>query len=223
MNTDKKLETLLDLVKHPEKYSEEQISEMLSDKESREYYDILVEARQAMAAGKDDNEVAVPDVGEEWNRFAEMQGMRIHSHWQGWHGWSIRKNVAVACIGILLISGLSFATVRVVNNNRKADAVEETTVDDKEAVEAEETVVEKEKTDTVSAKPIVYDNVELQTIMEDVSAKYGVSVVYNSDKAKHIRLYLNLDSDMTIDDVVEMLGHFENFRVSRLDETITIE
>ncbi len=217
MNTDKKLETLLDLVKHPEKYSEEQISEMLSDEECREYYDILVEARQAMAAGKDSSEIAVPDVDEEWNRFAGAQVKRKHYSWRGW------KNVAVACVAILLVSGLSFATVRVVKNSHKSDVVEQTSVDENEVLETKETAVEKEKTDTVGAKPIVYDNVELQTIMEDICTKYGVNVVYNSDKARHIRLYLNLDSEMTIDDVVEMLEHFENIRVSRENETITIE
>ncbi len=222
MNTDKKLETLLDMVEHPEKYSEEQIKELLSDEECLEYYDILVEARQAMAAEKDDSDIAVPDVDEEWNSFAERQGIK-HSLWQGWHGWGIGKKVAVACVAILLVSGLSFATVRVVSSYRKADVVEQKAVDEKEAVKGVETAVEKEKTDTVGAKPIVYDNVELQAIMEDVCAKYGVNVVYNSDKARHIRLYLNLESDMTIDDVVEMLEHFENIRVSREDETITIE
>ncbi|MCD8298049.1 MAG: DUF4974 domain-containing protein [Prevotella sp.] len=222
MNTDKKLETLLEMVEHPEKYSEEQISELLSDEECRGYYDILVEVRQAMVAEKN-GKVAVPDVDEEWDSFAERQGIKKHSRWQGWHGWGIGKKVAVACVEVLLVSGLSFATVRVVSSYRKAGVQEQKSVDEKETVKAEETVVENEKTDTVGVKPIVYDNVELHTIMEDICAKYGVSMVYNSDKARHIRLYLNLDSEMTIDDVVEMLEHFENIRVSREGDTITIE
>ncbi len=213
MDKNKKLEKLLEMLEHPDKYSEEQLSEMLSDTECREYYDILVDARQAMAMGKENDENAVPDIDDEWKRFSATQGMSEQTRW---------RIVSVACVAVLLVSGLTFATVSVVNNIRKTNAIERT-VDENESVKAVETNAEKEKTDTIAAQPIIFDNVDLQTIMEDVATKYGVNVVFKNDESKSLRMYLQLDSGMTLDEVIEMLSHFDKINVSQNDDTIIIE
>jgi hypothetical protein len=49
MKTDDKLERLLDMVEHPEQYTEEEIKELLDDDECREYYELMVKTDNALA------------------------------------------------------------------------------------------------------------------------------------------------------------------------------
>jgi hypothetical protein len=42
-----KLEILLDMIEHPERYTEQQISDLLADEEMRKHYDVMVQLRGA--------------------------------------------------------------------------------------------------------------------------------------------------------------------------------
>ncbi len=207
MDTNKKMERLLEMLEHPERFSEKEINDILSDEECREYYDLLSEARRAMSM--EDSDIAVPDVGEAWKLFKVT---RQRNWW---------RRVAVACIAVVLVSGLSLAAVNVVKHFTRAERGEKTTATEVQDV-VSPTSAEEEQTDTVAATPIMYENAELQTIMNDISVRYGVNVVYRKDKARTMRLYLQLSPDMPLDDVVSVMNHFENLSVTRSGDELIV-
>ena len=55
-----KWDLLLDLLEHPEKYSETQKDELLGDEEVNELYQQLVETRQSLDFGKSKEEMKMP-------------------------------------------------------------------------------------------------------------------------------------------------------------------
>lgn len=50
-----KLELLLDMIEHPERYTEQQISELLADEEMRKHYDVMVRLRGAYDVKKEED------------------------------------------------------------------------------------------------------------------------------------------------------------------------
>ena len=53
-----KYELVLDIVEHPEKYTSEQLAEIMSDPETREIYNLLCKTDSAIEANE---EVDIPD------------------------------------------------------------------------------------------------------------------------------------------------------------------
>ncbi len=207
MDTNEKMGRLLEMLEHPEKFSEKEINDILSDEECRECYDLLSEARRAMTAA--DSDTVVPDVDEAWKLFHVT---RQRNWW---------RRVAVACIAVVLVSGLSFAAVNVVKHFTRAERGEQTTVTEMQDV-VSPTSAEDEPADTVATPPIMYENVELQTIMNDIAGRYGVNVVYKKHKVRTMRLYLQLSPDMSLDDVVSVMNHFENLSVTLSDDELIV-
>ena len=71
--------------------------------------------------------------------------------------------------------------------------------------------------------PVIYNNVELQQIMQCIADGYGVKVVFKNETARTLRFYLQWDSDDTLQDIIDRINHFEKVHLTLSDETITIE
>lgn len=66
-----KWDMLLNLLEHPEKYSETQKDELLGDKEVNELYLQLVETRQSLDFGKSKEEMKMPSIDAEWEKLKD--------------------------------------------------------------------------------------------------------------------------------------------------------
>ena len=69
---------------------------------------------------------------------------------------------------------------------------------------------------------LIYDNISLKSITDELSEIYDVDVVYINEKATELRLYLKIEQGKTIQDVVEMLQSFELFATTFENNTLTI-
>ena len=72
-----KLTQVIDMIEHPEHYSESQIKEILQDEESRQTYLTMMEMR--MAFDKEATEKDL-DVDKEWQLFAEQYCITHNQH-----------------------------------------------------------------------------------------------------------------------------------------------
>lgn len=72
----KKWDMLLDLLEHPEKYSEAQKAELLGDEEVKVLYQQMVETQQALDFNKLKEEMKMPSVDEEWKKLKEEKKKR---------------------------------------------------------------------------------------------------------------------------------------------------
>ncbi|MCD8301645.1 MAG: hypothetical protein LUC44_01350, partial [Prevotellaceae bacterium] len=67
MDTNSKLERLLEILEHPDRFSEEEIRQALEDPTCREYYKLIAEAREALAYGEGADALSNIDVDKEWD------------------------------------------------------------------------------------------------------------------------------------------------------------
>ncbi|MDN5553733.1 DUF4974 domain-containing protein [Prevotella sp.] len=208
METNKKIERLLDMVEHPEHYTEEEMQKILADKETREYYDLIIKTDNAYTKSPDvDVEKALQEFETKHSRHFSL------------------SKIAAILIGILLVSGITYAAI-VINGSssdkqsvRKAQTGRVITDKPTKSIDTETT-----DTDTTTTqKGQSFDNVELQTILDDISSYYKLKVVYNSDKSKHLRLHFYWDKTKDAETIVESLNHFENVNITLTDSKIDVK
>ena len=221
----KKLDMLLDILEHPEKYSEIQKAELLGDEEVKELYQQMVETRQALDFDKLKEEMKMPSIDEEWKKLKEekKQSTKVAFLWS-----PMRKAAAVAAV--LVVSGFTFAAIHLVTLSQQSSEKNDTELvasDDNSAqqVPAPQKTYTEEKTDTASiAKlPLVYENAELQNILTPIAKHFHLQVTYQNESVRHIRLFLQLREDMSIDDIITLMNHFEKVNIRREGQTLIVE
>ena len=221
----KKWDMLLDLLENPEKYSETQKAELLGDEEVKELYQQMVETRQALDFDKSNEEIKMPSVDEEWKKLKEekLKSTKVAFLWS-----PMRKVAAVAAV--LVVSGFAFAAIHLVTHSQQSSEKNDTELvasDDNSAqqVPAPQKTYTEEKTDTASiAKfPLVYENAELQNILTPIAKHFHLKVTYQNESVRHIRLFLQLREDMSIDDIIKLMNHFEKVNIRHEGQTLIVE
>ena len=78
-----KWDMLLELLEHPEKFSETQKAELLGDEEMNEIYQQMVETRQALDFDKSKEEMKMPSIEAEWKKLKEekQKSTKVVSLW----------------------------------------------------------------------------------------------------------------------------------------------
>ena len=221
----KKWDMLLDLLEHSERYSEIQKAELLDDEEMKELYQQMAETQQALDFDKLKEEMKMPSIDEEWKKLKEekKQSTKVAFLWS-----PMRKVAAVAAV--LVVSGFTFAAIHLVTLSQQSSEKNDTELvasDDNKAQQApapQKTYTE-EKTDTASiAKlPLVYENAELQNILTPIAKHFHLQVTYQNESVRHVRLFLQLREDMSIDDIITLMNHFEKVNISREGQTLIVE
>lgn len=232
-----KWDMLLNLLEHPEKYSETQKDELLGDKEVNELYQQLIETRQSLDFAKSKEKMKMPSIDAEWEKLKEekqqkeemsqnaetQQTAKLFSLWS-----PMRKVAAVAAV--LVVSGITFAAIHLVtrshqpsdNSNTELvasqkDSIQQFSAPQKSNIE--------EKTDSASLAqlPLVYENAELQNILTPIAGHFHLQVTYQNESARHIRLFLQLEKNMSLDDIIELMNHFEKVNIRHEGQTLIVE
>ncbi len=241
-----KLDRLLDLLEHPENYTEPQKDELLADAEVREIYRQMVATREALDYQKSKETMVMPLISEEWERLRKVKSEerrvksevsngcsnddRMLSEWRSKtiSLWSPMRKVA-AVAAVLVVSGITFAAIHLATHGHQEDAENpvKTMVAQKDSdkqVSAVANDVPVEKTDSASQQfPLVYENAELQAILASIAQHYHLKVVYQTEASRHIRLYLQLTEGMSLDDIIELMNHFEKVNIRHEGESLIVE
>lgn len=204
METNDKIERLMDMTERPEKYSEKEMDKLLEDKECREYYELMVKTDNAYTE--------LPDIDTE-KTLCEFEARHIHN-------FSWRK-IAAIFIGIIVVSGITYAAIIISKHVSESQSGIQ--------LQTASTVVKNvndhqaETLDTVREKEKVFDNVELQTVINDISSYYKLDVVYHSEKSRHLRLHFRWDKTKNAEKTVGLLNHFENVNITLIDCKIEVQ
>ena len=232
-----KWDMLLDLLEHPEKYSETQKDELLSDEEVNELYQQLVETRQFLDFGKSKEEMKMPSIDAEWenlkDEMKQKEVMNQNAETQQtaklFPLWSPMRKVA-AVAAVLVISGITFAAIHLVTRSHLASDKNNTELvasqkDSIQQVSAPQKSNIEEKTDSASLAqlPLVYENAELQNILTPIAGHFHLQVTYQNESARHIRLFLQLEKNMSLDDIIELINHFEKVNIRHEGQTLIVE
>lgn len=232
-----KWDMLLNLLELPEKYSETQKDELLGDKEVNELYQQLIETRQSLDFAMSKEKMKMPSIDAEWEKLKEekqqkeemsqnaetQQTAKLFSLWS-----PMRKVAAVAAV--LVVSGITFAAIHLVTRSHQASDKHNTELvasqkDSVQQVSAPQKSNIEEKTDSASLAqlPLVYENAELQNILTPIAGHFHLQVTYQNESARHIRLFLQLEKNMSLDDIIELMNHFEKVNIRHEGQTLIVE
>ena len=232
-----KWDMLLDLLEHPEKYSETQKDELLGDEEVNELYLQLIETRQSLDFAKSKEGMKMPSIDAEWEKLKEemkqkevrIQNAETQQTAKSFPLWSPMRKVA-AVAAVLVVSGITFAAIHLVTRSHQASDNSNTELvsshkNSIQQVSAPQKSNIEEKTDSASLAqlPLVYENAELQKILTPIAEHFHLQVTYQNESARHIRLFLQLEKNMSLDDIIELLNHFEKVNIRHEGQTLIVE
>jgi hypothetical protein len=192
MTREEKLRMLL----HPEKYTEEQLDQMLND-----------------------DSIPTPGAEEEWQRFErkELRAKRRTS--------PLRK-IAAMFIGTLLLSGITYAAIHLwknANSTPSETPSQPTTVSPVENDTITPAFEECPDSVSKSMSPIVYEDTELSTMLNDIAAHYQYEVIYQNENSKHVRLYFTWDKTAPIEDVIGTFNKFERIHITQENRQLIVK
>lgn len=237
-----KWDMLLDLLEHPEKYSETQKEELLGDEEVNELYQLQVETRQSLDFAKSKEGMKMPSIDAEWEKLKDEMKLKEKQQKEEMSQdaetqqtaklfplWSPMRKVA-AVAAVLVVSGITFAAIHLVTRSHQPSDKNNTELvashkDSIQQVSAPQKSNIEEKTDSacLAQLPLVYENAELQNILTPIAEHFHLQVTYQNESARHIRLFLQLEKNMSLDDIIELMNHFEKVNIRHEGQTLIVE
>lgn len=217
-----KLTQVIDMIEHPEHYSESQMTEILQDEESRQTYLTMMEMRMAFDKQATEKDL---DVEKEWQLFAERHPIHsMHPMRKARFDW---RKLAASFVGVCLLSGIAFAAIHSFSSRHQADemVIGDTTLIN---VTAGHKAIAASNTTTPSdvKKEIVqktFDNVSLEKMLDEMAQYYGVKVVFVNLEAKQLRFYYEWNSANGLQDVVDELNHSQQMNLSLNNDQLVVE
>lgn len=182
-----KLTQVLEMTEYPEHFTDEQLQQLLNDEECAAFYRLMCDATSAYAGTQ-----------------ASLPSRRI----------SLRK-IAAILIALLMLSGLSYAAIRLLQNRQ--DKIE---TEPKSEIVKYGSAIE---TPEVNDKVWTFQNAELQEILEVVTAFYQLGTEYRNEAPRHVRFYVKWDKTEGIQALVERLNKSEKVNLKIADNLLIVE
>lgn len=201
-DSEDKLAKVLDATEHPEQYTDEQLEELFRDEECAAYYRLMCEASSAYVETHTESEA---DIDAEWQRIVNRHKGRM-----------ILRKVAAVIIAVIVMSGISYAAVRLIQNRYQPMPESIPTV----SQTAENHVGPMEE---AADSLYTFQNAELQDILTAVSAHYQLRTEYRSGEARHIRLYIKWNKAESVDSMLQRLNKFEKVNLTLSSDYIIVE
>ena len=233
MEHEERIRILLSMQEHPERYSDEQIQQMLDDdSELAELLEQLTLTKQAFVKQEADEEV-VP-VDEEWRKFrashAEELDTIVRDNESGAKTAFIRHLTGIipskfvaSFVGVLVTASLAFAAIHIVrlsSINRQAVQKEQHVSSHPNDILPTDTI----KSDTViTAQSIVFDNVSLEKMMAQIATQYQKEVDFQKDDARPLRFYFVWKPNEGLEVTLHRLNLFESITIELKDNMIVVE
>lgn len=218
---------LLEMLENPEAYSEQEIHDIInSDEETSATYRLMVAAKQGyrhMQTAQNE------DVDAAWQRF-ENEKLKTKSNktaneqplssFFSLHT-SIQK-LAASFIGILLISGIAFAAIHMVRQHQKP-IVQNTEQTANITKPVNIVPIDTLNNDTAIVQPIVYDNMPLEEILQEIAKYYGAEVTFQNEEARQLRFHFVWNQQQGMEKVISDLNHFKRLHVTMKKNQLIVE
>lgn len=204
-----KFEKILDIIDHQEKYSDEEIREILQDEECRKLYQTMVEVDSAL-----ENPSPIINVDEEWEKFSQEHQLQEEAT----HPITSWRKQAASIAGFVLISGIAFAAIH--TYIKRSQETTQVTADTHPEViksdSAKQVAAKDSLTHPKPEKPAIhktFENVAFEQMISEIASYYDLQVKFENNEDKTLRLYYEWNSHSSIEDIVKELNQFENVNI----------
>lgn len=210
-----KIEHLIEMMEKPDRYSQEEWRQMLSDKDCREYYRLMCDTSAALHDHRPDE----TETEEALQRF-EKRYMSDRRHIALW------RQLAAVFVGLMLISGLAFAAITMVKHHQQAPKRELAVAPTKPKATAKTTTAVR---DTIKSQPQEsngmkqFINTPVANIVNEIASYYGLKAEIRNTQAASIRLYFNWNRQCSAAQVVSQLNQFDNIRITLDGSSLVLE
>lgn len=203
-----KFEKILDIIDHQEKYSDEEIHEILQDEECRKLYQTMVEVDSALESPS-----PIINVDEEWGKFSQKHQLQEVSH--PITSW---RKLAASIAVFVLISGIAFAAIH--TYIKRSQETTQVTADTHPEViksdSAKQVAAKDSLTHPKPEKPAIhktFENVAFEQMISEIASYYDLQVKFENSEDKTLRLYYEWNSHSSIENIVKELNQFENVNI----------
>ena len=235
-----KFEKILDIIDHQEKYSDEEIREILQDEECQKFYQTMIEVdsalllqnlnTQASISHSPDNALSSdsslgnssPNIDEEWEKFSQehqLQGRATHPIVQEEsHPITSWRKLAASIAGFVLISGIAFAAIHtyIKRNQEPTQITADTHPEVIKSDSAKQVAGKDSLTHPKPEKPVIhktFENVAFEKMLSEIASYYDLQVKFENNEDKTLRLYYEWNSHSSIENIVKELNQFENVNI----------
>ena len=211
-------EKILDIIDHQEKYSDEEIREILQDEECRKLYQTMMEVDSAL-----ENSSPIINVDEEWEKFSQEHQLQEEATQNAAqkaasHPITSWRKLAASIAGFVLISGIAFAAIHTYIK-RSQETTQVTADTHPEAIKsdsAKQVAAKDSLTHPKPEKPAIhktFENVAFEQMISEIASYYDLQVKFENNEDKTLRLYYEWNSHSSIENIVKELNQFENVNI----------
>lgn len=227
-----KFEKILDIIDHQEKYSDEEIREILQDEECRKLYQTMVEVDSALLQQNLNTQASIshspddalssnsslgnssPNIDEEWEKFSQEHQLQEEAT----HPITSWRKLAASIAGFVLISGIAFAAIHTYIK-RNLEPTQVTADTHPEAIKSDSVKQVAGKDSLAHPKPEkpaihkTFENVAFEQMISEIASYYDFQVKFENNEDKSLRLYYEWDSHSDIESIVKELNQFESVNI----------
>lgn len=214
-----KFEKILDIIDHQEKYSDEEIREILQDEECRKLYQTMMEVDSAL-----ENPSPIINIDEEWEKFSQehqLQEEATHPIAQeagASHPITSWRKLAASIAGFVLISGIAFAAIHtyIKRSQEPTQVTADTHPEVIKSDSAKQVAAKDSLTHPKPEKPAIhktFENVAFEQMISEIASYYDLQVKFENNEDKTLRLYYEWNSHSSIENIVKELNQFENVNI----------
>lgn len=213
-----KFEKILDIIDHQEKYSDEEIREILQDEECRKLYQTMMEVDSAL-----ENPSPIINVDEEWEKFSQEHQLQEEATQNAAqeaasHPITSWRKLAASIAGFVLISGIAFAAIHtyIKRSQEPTQVTADTHPETMKSDSTKQVAAKDSLTHPKPEKPAIhktFENVAFEKMLSEIASYYDLQVKFENNEDKTLRLYYEWDSHSSIENIVKELNQFENVNI----------
>lgn len=213
-----KFEKILDIIDHQEKYSDEEIREILQDEECRKLYQTIVEVDSALESPS-----PIINVDEEWEKFSQEHQLQEEATQNAAqeaasHPITSWRKLAASIAGFVLISGIAFAAIHtyIKRSQEPTQVTADTHPEVINSDSAKQVAAKDSLTHPKPEKPAIhktFENVAFEQMISEIASYYDLQVKFENNEDKTLRLYYEWNSHSSIENIVKELNQFENVNI----------
>lgn len=213
-----KFEKILDIIDHQEKYSDEEIREILQDEECRKLYQTMVEVDSALESPS-----PIINVDEEWEKFCQKHQLQEEATQNAAqeaasHPITSWRKLAASIAGFVLISGIAFAAIHtyIKRSQEPTQVTADTHPEVINSDSAKQVAAKDSLTHPKPEKPAIhktFENVAFEQMISEIASYYDLQVKFENNEDKTLRLYYEWNSHSSIENIVKELNQFENVNI----------
>ena len=157
-------------------------------------------------------------IDEEWQKFESEHFAPKHRSW----GW---MQIAAAFIGVLMLSGITYAAVQMVRHTQEQawNQGDRSLDSDGKAVDQGPVPLIPPVTPDSIPQTRIFENAPLDEMITEIAQYYNKVADIESEDAHELRLYYKWEPKDALEDVVADLNHFDHVSLAIEDDKLIVK